>query len=212
MNAVALYRPLVLVLDPPDHAADLVQRWLMDAGFRIQACSTELLPLTVARMAARPDVVFSHGGGASLHMLRMELPGVPVVVLTTDPGQPPRNLERGAHDYVPQPVDRVRLVTSVRNAVENSRLRAQLQDLQRTGPANDQSARDPRSLALSRRQSGGRAVTPAVFGPPMTLEELERWAIEVAMDRTGGNVTAVTRELGIGRTTLYRKLKQYGLR
>ncbi|MBL4632422.1 MAG: sigma-54-dependent Fis family transcriptional regulator [Kofleriaceae bacterium] len=47
---------------------------------------------------------------------------------------------------------------------------------------------------------------------PMTLVELERWAIETMMERTGGNVSEVIRRLKIGRTTLYRKLKRYGLR
>lgn len=47
---------------------------------------------------------------------------------------------------------------------------------------------------------------------PMKLSELERYAIEAALERTGGNVTRAMRQLGIGRTTLYRKLKKYGLR
>ena len=47
---------------------------------------------------------------------------------------------------------------------------------------------------------------------PMKLSELERFAIEAALQRTGGNVTRAMRQLGIGRTTLYRKLKKYGLR
>ena len=47
---------------------------------------------------------------------------------------------------------------------------------------------------------------------PLKLSELERFAIEAALERTGGNVTRAMRQLGIGRTTLYRKLKKYGLR
>jgi DNA-binding NtrC family response regulator len=47
---------------------------------------------------------------------------------------------------------------------------------------------------------------------PLKLAELERFAIEAALERTGGNVTRAMRQLGIGRTTLYRKLKKYGLR
>jgi two-component system response regulator HydG len=43
----------------------------------------------------------------------------------------------------------------------------------------------------------------------LTLEALERLAIEEAFRRTGGNVSQMSRELGIGRTALYRKLKQY---
>lgn len=44
----------------------------------------------------------------------------------------------------------------------------------------------------------------------MTLDELEKWAIEGAMRRNGGNATATTRDLKMGSTTLYRKLKRYG--
>ncbi|MCO4772077.1 MAG: sigma-54-dependent Fis family transcriptional regulator [Deltaproteobacteria bacterium] len=47
---------------------------------------------------------------------------------------------------------------------------------------------------------------------PRTLEEIERAAIEAALARNEGNLSAVVRELGIGRTTLYRKLDRYGLR
>lgn len=35
--------------------------------------------------------------------------------------------------------------------------------------------------------------------------------IEAAPRRTGGNLAEVTRQLGIGRTTLYRKMKDYEL-
>jgi DNA-binding NtrC family response regulator len=46
----------------------------------------------------------------------------------------------------------------------------------------------------------------------MSLDELERAAIEKALKRHGGNLSDVARQLGIGRSTLYRKLEQYGLR
>jgi DNA-binding NtrC family response regulator len=67
----------------------------------------------------------------------------------------------------------------------------------------------PRELAAERDQ--------AVFadeGPDelRSLEELERQAIERAIDHFGGNLSDVARQLGIGRSTLYRKLEQYGLR
>ncbi|MEI7704208.1 MAG: helix-turn-helix domain-containing protein, partial [Deltaproteobacteria bacterium] len=40
---------------------------------------------------------------------------------------------------------------------------------------------------------------------------MERNAIVEALQRAGGNRARVSRELGIGRTTLYRKLKEYGI-
>ena len=44
----------------------------------------------------------------------------------------------------------------------------------------------------------------------MSLDELERRAILRALRESGGDKLAAARLLGIGKTTLYRKLKQYG--
>ncbi|HXU47265.1 MAG TPA: helix-turn-helix domain-containing protein, partial [Thermoanaerobaculia bacterium] len=48
-------------------------------------------------------------------------------------------------------------------------------------------------------------------GEPLPLAELERRAILAAWDRAAGNRLEMARQLGIGRTTLYRKLKEMGL-
>jgi transposase-like protein len=45
----------------------------------------------------------------------------------------------------------------------------------------------------------------------LTLRELERLAILDALERNSGNKDATARALGIGRTTLYRWLKEAGL-
>jgi len=49
-------------------------------------------------------------------------------------------------------------------------------------------------------------------GATLNLEELERETIVRAMENNKGNLSDVARQLGIGRSTLYRKLEQYGLR
>ena len=43
------------------------------------------------------------------------------------------------------------------------------------------------------------------------LEEIERRTIEEVINRCDGNMSKVAKELGIGRTTLYRKIEKYGL-
>ncbi|HXE89416.1 MAG TPA: helix-turn-helix domain-containing protein, partial [Terriglobales bacterium] len=43
------------------------------------------------------------------------------------------------------------------------------------------------------------------------LEELERKAILEALQRVNGDKLLAARLLGIGKTTLYRKLKEYGV-
>jgi DNA-binding NtrC family response regulator len=50
-----------------------------------------------------------------------------------------------------------------------------------------------------------------VFRPGMTMEDLERQAIEAALRMVDGNRRKAAEELGIGERTLYRKIKEYGL-
>jgi DNA-binding NtrC family response regulator len=61
----------------------------------------------------------------------------------------------------------------------------------------------------------GASVSPAspvqIDGPIVPLEELERREILRAIQVTKGDRTVAASLLGIGRTTLYRKLKQYGI-
>ncbi len=45
----------------------------------------------------------------------------------------------------------------------------------------------------------------------MTLEAMERTAVENALKRHDGNRDEAAKELGIHRSTLYRKLRRYGL-
>jgi two-component system response regulator HydG len=45
----------------------------------------------------------------------------------------------------------------------------------------------------------------------MTLKELEQRYILAALERKGGNQAETARELGIGRNTLWRRIKEYGL-
>jgi DNA-binding NtrC family response regulator len=44
-----------------------------------------------------------------------------------------------------------------------------------------------------------------------TINELESLAIENAIQEYGGNLTEAAKALGIGRATLYRKVKQYNI-
>jgi transcriptional regulator with PAS, ATPase and Fis domain len=45
----------------------------------------------------------------------------------------------------------------------------------------------------------------------MTLEEIEKLTIKECFDKLEGNITQVSRKLGISRTTLYSKMKKYNL-
>ena len=49
-------------------------------------------------------------------------------------------------------------------------------------------------------------------GEDLTLESVEKRAIEKALQASRGNVSLACRKLGIGRATIYRKIKKYNLR
>lgn len=74
----------------------------------------------------------------------------------------------------------------------------------------------PSSVVNHARVGAGVASAMAVGGNPVTtpqavvpLHELERQAICHALEYTRGDRTLAAQMLGIGRTTLYRKLKEY---
>ena len=54
-------------------------------------------------------------------------------------------------------------------------------------------------------------VVPELQPVILTLSEIEKRAIIEALDYTKGDHTTAAHLLGIGRTTLYRKLKEYSL-
>ncbi len=51
--------------------------------------------------------------------------------------------------------------------------------------------------------------TPSINS--LKVEDVEKEAIRKAIERFEGNLSKASEELGIGRTTLYRKMKKYGL-
>ena len=70
------------------------------------------------------------------------------------------------------------------------------------------------AVAGAGQRSSDPGVRPFPGRPPQTgvlpLHEVERRAIEQALSFTQGDRTTAAHLLGIGRTTLYRKLKEYG--
>jgi DNA-binding NtrC family response regulator len=47
--------------------------------------------------------------------------------------------------------------------------------------------------------------------PEMTMADIERQAIAIALAAVAGNRRKAAKRLGIGERTLYRKIKEYGI-
>ncbi|MBI1896734.1 MAG: sigma-54-dependent Fis family transcriptional regulator [Acidobacteria bacterium] len=67
------------------------------------------------------------------------------------------------------------------------------------------------TLAAGARQTGAPATVKAADATIVSLMEIEKRAISDALRATKGDRTAAAVLLGIGRTTLYRKLKEYAV-
>jgi len=85
------------------------------------------------------------------------------------------------------------LENAIERAIVTSRTRALLDD------------------AFSFLTNGKKEKKGLIIPPGMCLEELEREAITVTMQRTSGNVKEAAALLGIDRSTLYDKIKKYNL-
>ena len=58
----------------------------------------------------------------------------------------------------------------------------------------------------------GTMATPiATTGEPQTMDEMEKYFIQVSLSEQEGNVTNTAKKLGMTRTALYRRMKKHGL-
>jgi DNA-binding NtrC family response regulator len=82
-------------------------------------------------------------------------------------------------------------------------------------PANDHHITEAGASFTAAVHAADEVAPPvAVFdgeGHLRQLEQIERDLIELAIDHYSGHMSEVARRLGIGRSTLYRKLREYGL-
>jgi DNA-binding NtrC family response regulator len=74
-------------------------------------------------------------------------------------------------------------------------------------------ALEPRHLVFFRPQRRrARTGDARAAAPGQTLEELEKTAITEALQRWRGNRTKAAKALGIAASTLYEKIRRYGLK
>ena len=63
------------------------------------------------------------------------------------------------------------------------------------------------TLDIGTNNSSGTSLFPASFN----LIENEKILIKKALEKNNGNITLTARELGINRSTIYEKLRKYGI-
>ncbi len=85
------------------------------------------------------------------------------------------------------------------NGIENSQFRNQLKN----GHVSSTNVTTGQVLQFPSQQANNQKV--------MSMNEIESMAIQNAIHEYKGNLTEAAKALGIGRATLYRKVKQYNI-
>lgn len=187
-TSAAASRSLVFVVDSEELSRRNMERALQRAGHPVQTFGTAetllaALGRTIPAAVCIDPVLPGMSGLQALPLLRAHSPSISVVMVSSD--------------------------QHVRGVVQA--LRAGAWDYL-TKPIDADTLVQCVGQAIRDQASNSKSNSTAVLSTAMTLDELERHAIEAALKRTCGNVTQAMKQLGIGRTTLYRKLKRYGLR
>ena len=190
----------VFIVDMEHNTRELVRRWMQDDGFRAESFQ-DAASAIIEMQRTRPDVVLvdmltsSIAGSETLQRLRNIDDGVPVVLMYHDRLMESalQGVREGAFDFHPKPLERFRLSVSVKNAaerrileLENNILRHDLEKYRVPSP-------------------------PLPENGNVSMRELEKQAIRNALLAAKGNVSKAARVLGLGRTTLYRKMSSYGI-
>ncbi len=79
-------------------------------------------------------------------------------------------------------------------------------------PANDYTPAPTEAVSVSSSEGDAPVQVMDRAGELRTLEEVERDLIQYAIDFYAGHMSEVARKLGIGRSTLYRKVREHDLR
>ncbi len=100
-------------------------------------------------------------------------------------------------------------VRQLLNVVQNAIITA-IGSTQATGPVRVGAEHVPDDVSSGDQDGADAPASGSLAGA--SLEQLEKRAIRETLQLTGGNREKAAKMLGIGERTLYRKLKEYGLR
>lgn len=145
---------------------------------------------------------------ATLSLLRALYPQVPVIALLpgAQENSPLAAMRAGAHDFLSLPVSAERMEVSLQNALRWRTLQQELHHLRAA----------VESKSTSPRGASGTIVADILpltdtSGHLKRFHQLEAEVIRFALRHYRGHMSEVARRLGIGRSTLYRKLQDYGI-
>ncbi len=207
---------IILIISPEPVQRNLLSHSLQNRlGYRIMtAVSSEAgRSLFSAEKAIKPDLILHDwpgtGGDAAVAGLKILCAYAPVVALVKygDLESAITALCAGAQDFLTKPVPMERISTTFRNLLllRDARLEIERLRRDRMQEANIVPAAqsEPASFHFSLIGEDGNI---------RRIHEIEAESIRLAMQYYHGRMTEVARRLGIGRSTLYRKLGEIGIK
>ncbi|MFP6725377.1 MAG: helix-turn-helix domain-containing protein, partial [Alphaproteobacteria bacterium] len=139
-----------------------------------------------------------------LQKIKSSWPDVPTIVLADQSGieNIVKVMRAGAADFIPKPTNPERLLVSMKNALKMNKLPGQGSQFSRQFEGRSQS---------DDLIADGCMLVLTAAGEIRTLEAMEADMIRTAIQKYQGRMTEIARRLGIGRSTLYRKVNKFGL-
>jgi len=164
----------------------------MSARLRTEQFQVVLLDMNFTR-----GYTSGHEGFYWLQQIRDTSPTTRTIMATaySDIELAVKAIKQGAVDFLVKPWDNKKLISMVSKAAELSHLAVL-------------SSGDPLGGEAGLSSNNESDIET---GNVFKLSRLEKQTIEQALRQYGGNLTKVAKALGLGRTTLYRKMEKYGL-
>ncbi len=192
-------QPTVLVVDDDPLVSELIAHWLSNAGYRTEVSVDGEAALT-ALGRVLPDVVVLDlslpgiGGLEVLVKIRSAMPRTPIIILTgtTEVATVVTAMQRGAHDYLPKPVERAKLLKTIGDAYEHARV-----------------AQSVAELEHARQRDAGFAAFSNILGRSSSMRQLFRQMGRVA---TSDVTVLVHGESGTGKELVARALHDHSVR
>jgi len=193
----------ILIIDDDPTLTRLLGHWLGHGGYAIEthhtasagiAALSDVLPDAILLDLGLPD-----GNGLDvLAAMTRKHPRVPVVMITgeTNVATVVAAMQAGAYDYITKPVDRTKLFTTVRNAVEKARADLRLTQLERevrnsTYPGFIGQSSAMRDLYRQMDRVGPSDIRVLILGESGTGKELVARAMHASSSRSTGPFVAI---------------------
>ncbi|MCO4747821.1 MAG: sigma-54-dependent Fis family transcriptional regulator [Proteobacteria bacterium] len=198
-----MHNTTVLVIDDDPSLGRLLAHWLRRDGHKVLAAETAAEGLA-ALSRTLPDAILldinlpDADGVELLAEIKARHPRTPVVMMTVDADvdMVVRCMQRGAFDYVPKPIDRVKMFTTIRNAVEKAKTDLRIVQLEREAegqgyPGMIGQTPAMRDLFRQMDRVAPNDITILIRGESGTGKELVAAGIHAASARQGRPFVAV---------------------